>query len=554
VIIVIVCDSRPRLSESTIPNFTFPRPFVHQYTFFENRNHDIILKSPTASGKTYCFLFSFISEHQKAKRNGRRIKCLYLVPTRLLIQSQFENLTSRLGKFNIPHRILESGYTFAELFKHLWENDFIIASPDIIFYILLRKRKTQHIGFDYTQFMKSLYCVIFDELHLFDTYTMLNIKNLIDIMKNQNSSLHIYLLSATMNLKDVIDPSLFIIIDGESLTHQIFVSAVALNYRDPAMVAEFLKMNNFQKDTVYVCNSVDRAMRLHFLFPDSALLVGKAWYEVDEETREEQIKRNLDRCKEGFLTFATTVFRQGIDIDVKRLVVEEPINFQDAIQTFGRCGRHGQSEFVLLTNKSQILSTLNSNKEVSRGEFESIITELFKPAEFEQQKRMMNAMWYKLYETTRLKDHVSIVITEQMEKDYEEFKIFLPDLGFREPSPSVKYEDIAFSIFEILAFKDAYLYIEPTDDSFFVGELRDGGRFVRREYRRAKKEDLPIFTVMEKKRYKETPYYILRLKLRDICFSVNAKVGQLGDYPYIFSDKTKIIPTRNSFEPCNFFE
>jgi hypothetical protein len=183
-----------------------------------------------------------------------------------------------------------------------------------------------------------------------------------------------------------------------------------------------------------------------------------------------------------------------------------------------------------------------------------VFTDLFRPVEFEQQKRMMNAMWYKLYEVTRLKDHVGVVVTEQMKKDYDEFKDFLPDLGFREPSPSVKYEDIAFSIFEILTFKDAYLYIEPIDDSFFVGELRDGGRFVKREYRRARKEDLPVFSVMEKKRYKETPYYILRLRLRDICFLVNGKVGRLGDYPYIFNDKTKLIPTRNSFEPCNFFE
>jgi hypothetical protein len=234
--------------------------------------------------------------------------------------------------------------------------------------------------------------------------------------------------------------------------------------------------------------------------------------------------------------------------------MEEPINSQDAIQTFGRCGRHSQSEFILLTNKSQVLNIVNSDKQVSRGDFELVLSDLFRPVEFEQQKRMMNAMWYKLYETTRLKDHVGVVITEPMKKDYEEFKDFLPDLGFREPSPFVKYEDIAFSIFEILWFKDAYLHIEPIDDPFFVGELRDGGRFVRREYRRAKKEDLPIFTVVEKKRYKETPYYILRLKLRDICFSVNARVGQLWDYPYIFNDKTKLIPTRNSFEPHNFFE
>jgi superfamily II DNA/RNA helicase len=553
-VIMIVRESRPKLSDSTIPNFPFPKPFAHQYKFFKNRNCDVILKSPTASGKTYCFLFSFINEYLERKQDKSRIKCLYLVPTRLLIQSQFENFSSTLEKFKIPYRILEGGYSFAELFKHLWENDFIIASPDIVFYILLRKKKTQHIAFDYTQLLKSVYCVIFDELHLFDTYTMLNIKNLISIMKAQNPDLRVYLLSATMDLKDVIDPSLFFTIDGESYTYPVMASAVGLDYFDTEEVATFLEKSNFQSDTIYVCNSVGRAMRLHSRFDDSALLVGKAWYESSEETREEQIKRNLDKCKNGSLTFATTVFRQGIDIDVKRLIMEEPLNSQDAIQTFGRCGRHSQSEFILLTNKSQVLNILNSDRQVSRGDFELVLSDLFRPAEFEQQKRMMNAMWYKLYETTRLKDHVGVVITEQMKKDYEEFKDFLPHLGFREPSPSVKYEDIVFSIFEILAFKDAYLHIEPTDDSFFVGELRDGGRFVRREYGRAKKEDLPIFTVVEKKRYKETPYYILRLKLRDICFSVNAKVGQLWDYFYIFNDKTKLIPTRNSFEPCNFFE
>jgi len=551
---VIVRESKPKLSELPISNFPFPKPFAHQYRFFENRNCDIILKSPTASGKTFCFLFSFINEYLKARQNNKRIKCLYLVPTRLLVQSQFESLRRNLERFAIPHRILESGYSFAELFKHVWENDFIVASPDIVFYILLRKKKTQHIEFEYTQLLKSLYCIVFDELHLFDTYTMLNIKNLIKIMKSQNPNLNVYLLSATMDLKDIIEPSSFVTIDGESLTYPIKVSAIVLNYLDTEEVAKFLKEKQFQRDTVYVCNSVDRAIRLHSYFAGSALLVGKAWYETDEETREDQIKRNLEKCKEGSLTFATTVFRQGIDIDVKRLIVEEPLNSQDAIQTFGRCGRHSQSEFILLTNKSQLLSALNSDRQVSRGEFESILSELFKPPTFEEQKRMMNAMWYKLYTTTRLKDHVSVIITEQMKRDYEEFKDFLPDLGFREPMPSVKYEDIAFSIFEILAFKDAYLNIEPTDDTFFIGELRDGGRFVRREYQRAKKEDLPIFTLVEKKRYKETPYYNLQLKLRNMSLSVNAKIGQLEDYPYILIDKTKLIPKHSSFKPCNFFE
>ncbi len=551
---LLVHESKPKPSELGIPNFPYAKPFVHQYKFFENRNSDILLKSPTASGKTLSFVFSFINEYIQAKQNGKRTKCIYLVPTRLLIQSQFDNLISYLTQFKVPSTILEGGYTYAELFTRLVQNDFIIASPDIIFFLLLRKRKTQHIQFEYSEFIKSVYCVVFDELHLFDTYTLMNIKNLIAIMKSQNPNLHTYLVSATMDLGGVIDTSSYNTIDGESNTGPVQISAISVNYQNLNEITAFLKDKDYERDTVYLCNSVDRALKLHATFPESALLIGKAWYENNEIPREDQIKINLEKCKNGALTFATSVFRQGVDIEVKRLIVEEPANSQDAIQTFGRCGRHGQSEFIMLSNKSQVLTALNSERNVSREGFESLLLTLFRPREYETQKRMMNAMWYKLYKITRLKDQVGAIVTEQMFKDFTEFEDFLPDVSFREPAPSIKYEDIAFSLFEILQFKDAYKNIRPIDDPFFKGELFDGGRLIRREYRRAKKDDQPSFTLLSKRRYKDTNYYNLKLKLQDIVFWVNARVGQSKDYLYKFTDKNSIIPWRGSFEPCTFFE
>ncbi|MCL2312628.1 MAG: DEAD/DEAH box helicase [Firmicutes bacterium] len=551
---MLVHESKPTISDLMIPNFPYDRPFVHQYRFFENRNSDILMKSPTASGKTLSFVFSFVNEYLQAKQNGKRIKCVYLVPTRLLIRSQLDNLVSYLSKYNVPIDILESDYTYAELFKRLFENDFIIASPDIIFYILMRKRKTQHIQFMYPEWINSLYCVVFDELHLFDTYTLMNIKNLVAIMKNQNPNLHTYLISATMELGGVIDTTPFKTIDGESNTGVIQISAVSVNYKNSDEIISFLKNNCFEKDTIYMCNSVDRARRLHESFPDSAILIGKSWYENNGITREEQIRLNLDLCKNGALTFATSVFRQGVDIDVKRLIMEEPANTQDAIQTFGRCGRHGQSEFIMFSNKSQILTALNSNSDVSRNDFENLLSNLFSPREYETQKRMMNAMWYKLYKTTRLKEQIAVSVTEQMAKDFTEFEDFLPDVSFRVPTPSIKYDDIAFSLFDILQFKDAYRNIRSIDDPFFKGELVDGGRFVRREYYRAKKDDQPLFTLLSKRRYKDTDYFNLKLKLNDIIFCVNCRVGQLNDYIYKYTDKNSIIPWRGSFEPCVFFE
>ena len=548
---MIIKKSIPELSKNKIPHFPHDFPFAHQYDFYMHRHNDIILKSPTSSGKTDSFLVSFMNDYINA---DKRIKCLYLAPTRLLLHSQFENMTGHLSNQGIPHKILESGYSFAELFKHLWENDFIISSPDIIFYLLLRKKRTQHIEALYKEFINRLHSVVFDELHLFDTYILYNINNLIKIIKSIKKEARIYILSATYDIEDIINLPAYSI-NGTSNTHEISVCVDDISYYNPETVITYLEHNNYLKNTVYVCNSVDRALHLHDHFQGSALLIGKMWYEeTDETTREEKIMENLEMCKRGALTFSTSVFQQGIDIPLKRLITEEPSTAQDAIQVFGRCGRHRQSEFIMLSSKSPLQNLLNSQDNVTRNEFESYLMDCFKPREYESLKRMMTAIWYKLYKTTRLQSQVELILTEDMERAYHEFEEFLPDISFREPQPAVKYDDFSINLFEILRYKGAYRFIFPVDELYYVGELRDGGRFIKRQYKKAKKEDLPIFTLKKSKKYKNTEYFNLHLQLHDIHFSVNALVGDATTYLYTFYDSQKLIPIRKSFKPIIFFE
>jgi CRISPR/Cas system-associated endonuclease/helicase Cas3 len=548
---MIISASVPEFSSVEIPHFPHQRAFKHQFQFYDARDNDIIFKSPTASGKTEAFVFSFVNDYLNSEQ---RLKSLYLVPTRLLMYSQLDNLVAYLKDFKIPHKVLESNYSFAQLFKHLLENDFIISSPDIIFYILLRRKNTQHIRFLYDAFVRALHSIIFDEVHLFDTYTLFNIKNLVRILKCIKPSVHVYLLSATIDLKDVINPADYAVIDGASYTKQIVVAGQELNYLNSGAVIRYLEEQDFTNKTVYVCNSVDRALRLHKYFEGSACLVGKTWYEEGALTRDEQIKSNLKKCKDGALTFSTSVFRQGVDVPIKRLITEQPLNLQDAIQTFGRCGRHEESSFTILTSKRPMLDALNAREEKSRREFERFLATFFRPAEYEKLKRMMNAMWYKLYNRTKLKQQVEALLTPDMKKDFEDFKEFLPDLSFREPMPSIKYGDIGVNLFDVLQFKDAYLNLFPSDDSFVIGELRDGGRFARRDYKRAKTSELPFFTLTQAKRWEETEYYTLQLKLRDIAFKLSARLGPLGQYRYGLVDKRAIIPKQKSFEPRAFFE
>lgn len=549
---MIVEKSTPSLSKKGIPRFPFEYPFKHQSDFFESRERDIILKSPTCSGKTDAVLFSFINDYLESEE---RLKCLYLAPTRLLIQSQFQNVTDPLSKFHIKHKILESNYTFAELFKHLWENDFIISSPDIIFYILLRKKGSQHIEFLYSKFVESLHSVIFDELHLFDTYVLLNINNLIKILKNIRNDVRIYILSATLDLEDIIRTTQYLIIHGTSRTERVIASAKEMNYWDFRNVSRYLEENDYLENTIYTSNSVDRAIKLHKYFKGSSLLVGKMWYESTRDmSRDDLIKENLEMTKNGALTFTTSVFRQGLDMSLKRLITEDPPTSQDAIQTFGRCGRHGESKFIILSSKSRLIEDLNSEHAVTRGQFETLLSSHYRPQEYERIKRMMIAMWFKLYDNTRLKSQVGLLLTKEMREAYEEFEEFLPDIGFREPFPAIKYNDLSVNLFDVLKYKDAYKNVFPSDDSLVIGELRDGGRLTRREYRKARNADLPYFILLGSKKYKNTDYYNLTLKLRDITFKVNVRVGSAGKYCYRYKDTRKLIPIEKSFEPAIFFE
>jgi len=538
------------MAEQHISHFPHENPFRHQWLFYQNRLKDLVLKSPTCSGKTEAFLFAFINEYLERER---AIKCLYLAPTRLLLYSQLENIRDHLAAQKIPFTILEGHYRFSRLFKDLFAHDFIISSPDIIYYILLRSKHAQHINPLYKRFIDCLFCVVFDELHLYDTFILLNIQYLIKIMKNIQPNVRIYLLSATFDLNDIFDLNSFQIITGESKTAEVQVKADELNYFRVKNVIEYIESNDYVEDTIYVCNSVDRALELHRHFEGSALLIGKQWYYGDSHAKERQILANYHKCKEGALTFATSVFRQGIDLHVGRLITEEPTCLQDAIQTFGRCGRRDRSEFILLSRRSPVLNALNADKVCTRSEFELLLANYYLPKEWDKLREMMSAIWYKLYLKTKLKQYVEFLITPHLKHLYEEYREFLPDASFRLPRPSVKYHDMSLDFFELIWYDGILNYLYPCQDLFYVAELKDNDRYIQRKYSRVSKRRLPEFHLIKAKRYQKTPYYNLTLRINDIKLVVNAEVGPLDKFDYIYINENTIVPSRKSFKPTIFF-
>ncbi|MBI4316855.1 MAG: DEAD/DEAH box helicase [Chloroflexi bacterium] len=546
---MLVRESRPPLGGS-IPKFPHPNAFRHQRQFFECRDGDIIFQAPTCSGKTDAVLFSFLEDYLSAPPGVKR-KALYLAPTRLLLQGQFANIVDYLNEYAVPSTILQGGMTYAGLFNKLMENDFIISSPDILYYMLLRKSRTQHIRAEYELFMASLHAVILDEIHLYDTFTLFNIDTLLKIVKKLNAASRLYLLSATMNLGGIIDLSSFQLVNGVSCTHPVRVKSEVAAYTNTKTMREFVRDYLSQRHlgvddafTVYVGNNVQRVISLHRQFPGSALLIGR----VHQSDQERHV--NLSLCKLGRLTFSTNVFRQGVDIDVVRLITEDVATREDVVQTFGRVGRHSDGEFLLLARSKSVCDVLNADRTVSRSEFEAILSDLYRPMEHDLLSEMMRALWYKVYEKSRLQDMLAFLITPEVEALYRKWQDFLPDAGFREPYPQAKYEqDTSTNIFDILR-TDLASYLVPSSDAFFVAELDDKGRYRNCQFRYRQP---PVLSFTQCKRWKETNFFNLQLNWNGISFDTNAMVSE-NQHEYPFRVKQMGRSFREySFKPCVFF-
>lgn len=512
--------------------------YRHQKDFIDNRRCDILLRSSTCSGKTAAFLAAAGKLAEESKTG--RYTALYLVPTRLLANSQFDSLKQWAENNRLDSTILRPGLSASQLTFETG-NHLVVSSPDIIFYMLLRRSRGWKTAFELTLDHVSVIC--FDELHLYDTYTLFNIRNLIHAVKTE-TDVPIWFLTATDEISSTGAAGDMIQLTGSGKTFDVTTRAVDLDTRNIDILEKWLNGLGSLDNTVLLLNSVQRAKRLRRRFPDAAWLVGRINYDPALGDPEEQIRKELEKCRAGVFTITTSVFRQGVDLDFQHLITEEPLTASDAVQTFGRCGRRdNQCQFTVITGKSSVKRYLNQDIEKTRQLFESEFSAFYRQTIRRELTELAKGCWYKLYIQTKLKEFLKPSVDEEMKAAYEKYREYLPSVSFRQPLPALKTGLDQVGLFNLLRYRGIASFIKPVQDtssenSNTVGVFTGRSKLAEGAFRFAKISERPPFICHAMEEIPGLGLYHLNLQFNDVRFSINAKVGKRDVFQWRFLKKS----------------
>ncbi|MBE0427099.1 MAG: DEAD/DEAH box helicase, partial [Nitrospirae bacterium] len=164
-------------------------PFKHQRKVFERIYHsNILLESPTSSGKTAAVVYPIVDQVQDSN-----CRALFIYPTRALLWDQYQTISRVASEVSLGVAKIDPYTPTKDLYGIFARNRIIAMTPDIFYLTLLRN--AQHYKRFYEKAVESISHIVFDEVHLYDTYMLFNLRNLIMIIREINSEIRIHCLS-----------------------------------------------------------------------------------------------------------------------------------------------------------------------------------------------------------------------------------------------------------------------------------------------------------------------------------------------------------------------
>lgn len=546
----------------TTENYYFKRlahpfqPFKHQREVFESIfDNDILLESPTSSGKTAAVVYpivDFIADNQQKR-------ALFVYPTRALLWDQHQAISNVASQADLKAAKLDPFTPTKGLYEIFAQNRLIVMTPDVFYYTLLRN--AQHYKRFFERSVESVAHIVFDEVHLYDTYMLFNLRHLLKIIRNINPEIRIHCLSATLDhvkqhFQNILD---FKAITGESFTGEVKIRSIFMPTLKINSDIQTLLKEPGRK--VLILNSAKRAKetfdQLKEAFEDTFFVVGSR-YQIEEERN--QSLEQFNQSKNGILV-ASPMVEQGVDFKANTVISEDPSTLFSIIQRFGRVGRGGTAgQFIILSRTAQRHNFYNQGQTLSRGKFENLLEDsqggnYYNPP-LPEEVEMMEAMLYKLYARTQMKDSFAAVVDiTTLQELYEKYEDFLPDLSFREPSPAVELSSgNMVSVWDVVK-RDAWRRLCPSNDQVAVGYVPiEAGEFLRSEFIKY----APSIKLKESKVFKKGQAESLitgTFEIQGVTFKANGAIGKnwvTGAYKVTTSGFRRHQDLY--FEPRNFFE
>ncbi|MGA1862246.1 DEAD/DEAH box helicase [Deferribacter thermophilus] len=327
--------------------------YSHQALSYQKIKDDnnILLTTPTASGKTLCYNLPILEDIYENKA-----KALYLFPMKALGYDQKEKimeLSSKIKDFKINVHVLDGDTNKIKRRKILASNpDIIITNIDIIHYYLLTKID------EWSEFISSLKYLVVDELHVYRGVFGAHFREIVSRLKRFIPKIQIIASSATVGnplqfAKSLFEEDFYHIKDSGSPSAKKYFLLINPEDIPPANIATFLIKLFLESGVKTLCFTKSR-MQTETIYRNlitnkniskNSVSSYRAGFLPEERREIERKFRNGDLKA----VISTSAFELGIDIGGidATILVGYPGSLMSLWQRAGRSGRHGNESLIV---------------------------------------------------------------------------------------------------------------------------------------------------------------------------------------------------------------
>lgn len=316
-----------------------------------NSNSDVLIASPTASGKTEACLFPIFTKLNETNLDG--ITCLYISPLKALINDQFDRMKDILVKSNINlfrwHGDISSSSKDKAISS---KNSFVQITPESLQALILKYPLELETIFTNLQF------IVIDEIHYFlGSVRGAHLSSILSIIQKWAKNRRIIALSATLSNTNIVKEYLNsndlkiitstnnlgkvrLLVDNNNENYE-YTLYKYINHKKCIL---FSPTRGMAEDNYQILNKVNDSLNGdNYIYIHHGSISKAQRNEVEEKLKNDEI----------MTVSATTTLELGIDIgSLERIVqVKTPFSINSMVQRLGRSGRNNlNKEMVFIHN------------------------------------------------------------------------------------------------------------------------------------------------------------------------------------------------------------
>ena len=321
-----------------------------------------LVKLPCGYGKTEAAVAPFLAQFMVGDY-PLAYRLIYVLPTRALCNQIFERflgwnkklyeLTNQSLLVNVHHGMF--------LVDPYFISNILITTLDQFIYCYSRiisvngKSTLKHsemaagsIGLSY---------IVFDEAHMYSSYTHALMKRMIEILIEGNIPFVVMTATMPQTLIDDIFGNLNVEITkiNYEKTFIPYRGYVDINFEEENLLNVVNSYIREQNNTLIVCNTVERAQKVYSkIKKKSKLLIHSRFKTCDRSTLEKQICKKLGKNhQDNYVVVSTQVCEVGLNISAD-VLLSELAPADSLVQRIGRCARWGNNGIVHIFNVTEV--------------------------------------------------------------------------------------------------------------------------------------------------------------------------------------------------------